>query len=95
MKGRWRPEFGLVSLPEAEGKAVAAPAPDIPVRPSPFRAPRRPKGGLGGGLRAPAAGACRRRATHHRLHREKVVRPRCAVRLAAAHTRQGLLVNGM
>ena len=25
-------------------------------------------------------------ATHHRLHREKVVRPRCAVRLAAAHT---------
>ena len=61
MKGRWRPEFGVVSLPEAEGKAVAAPAPDIPVRPSPFRAPRRPKGGLGGGLRAPAAGACRSR----------------------------------
>ena len=23
--GRWRPAFGLVSLPEAEGKAVAAP----------------------------------------------------------------------
>ena len=83
-----------MSLPEAEGKAVAAPAPDIPVRPSPFPAPRpRPKGRAyrrAGGVRAQAGGACAEaelgQATHHRLHREKVVRPRCAVRLAAVHT---------
>ena len=61
MKGRWRPGFGVVSLPEAEGKAVAAPAPDIPVRPSsPSPSPQTTRGGAGraGG----DGGACRSRA---------------------------------
>ena len=55
----------------------------------PIPSPQTTQGGLGGGLRAPAAGACRRRATHHRLHREKVVRPRCAVRLAGSTHQAG------
>ena len=93
MKGRWRPGFGVVSLPEAErGKRLQPrPAPDIPVRPSTSPSPSpSPQTTLGGARRAGGAlgGACNRsrgrgRATHHRLHREKVVRPRCAVRLAS------------
>ena len=55
----------------------------------PIPSPQTTQGGLDGGLHAPAAGACRRRATHHRLHREKVVRPRCAVRLAGSTHQAG------
>ena len=98
MKGRWRPGFGVVvSLPEAErGKRLQPrPAPDIPVRPStsPSPSPKTTLGGAGRAGSALAGGACNRsrgrgRATHHRLHREKVVRPRCAVRLASTSTHQ-------
>ena len=38
--GRWRPAFGLVSLPEAEGKAVAAPTGYSSSTKSPPQAPR-------------------------------------------------------
>ena len=89
MKGRWRP--GLCPCPRHRGKRLQRPAPDIPVRPSPLLALRQELGELVVLCVHQLVHAAEDlgRATHHRLHREKVVRPRCAVRLARAYTVAG------
>ena len=65
MKGRWRPEFGLVSLPEAEGKAVAAPSTGYSSSTQPIPSPQtQTQGGTdgraGGGALCAPVGACSR-----------------------------------